>query len=75
MSKNQVLKIVQCFITVNKNKLFHHIHHEFIKGTCSKIFDYADGFVVIYLLFCMFPLKNSAYIFMLISLGVGCSYS
>lgn len=54
---------------VNKNKLFHHIHHEFIKETCFELFDYADGFMSIYLVFCMLLYKNCAYIFLLIGLG------
>lgn len=58
MSKKWVIKIVSCFIMVNKNKLFHHTHHEFIKGMCFKWFDYADGLVFSYLLFCMLLLKT-----------------
>lgn len=62
MSKNWVIRIIfLCFVMVNKNKLFHQIHNEFTKGKCFKLFDYADGFVFLYLYFCTLLLKNSEY--------------
>lgn len=47
------------------------MHHEFIKGTCFELFDYADGIVFIYLFCCNFYALTFMHIFQANGLGYG----